>query len=223
MNVDKIRERLNSLNKPKGSNGGENRQKVDMSLYLWKPKAEGKYKLRFVPSKFDKEFPFKEVLLHYGYAKFPIYALTNWGEKDPIVELIKELKSGEYVKEQWQLANKLSPKTRIFAPVIIRGEEEKGVRLWEFGKEVYNQLLQLAEDEDYGDYTNVIEGFDFTLTAVKGEVGGRQGLKSTLQIKPKPSVLSDDSEQLEKWLAEQPDILDIQKVFKKSFEALKEL
>jgi hypothetical protein len=224
MNLDTVRQRLASLNKPKGSGNGEKREKIDMSLYLWKPKAEGKYQIRIVSSKLDKENPFKEVFLHYGYAKFPIYALTNWGEKDPIVELAKTLKQGDYIKENWQLSNKLQPKMRIFVPIIVRGEEDKGVRLWEFGKEVYNQLLQLAEDEDYGDYTDVSEGRDFTLNAVKNtDLNGREGLKSTLTIKPKTSVLSNDPEQVEKWLNEQPDILEIQKTFKKTFEQLKEI
>lgn len=48
------------------------------------------------------------------------------------------------------------------APIVVRGEEEKGVRLWEFGKEIYMQLLGIAEDEDYGDYTD-INDFDFHL------------------------------------------------------------
>ena len=40
---------------------------------------------------------------------------------------------------------------RIFAQVIVRGEEDKGVRLWEFGKNIYQSLLSLADDPDYGD------------------------------------------------------------------------
>lgn len=222
MNLDKIRAKLGALNNPKGGNNGEKREKVDMTKYLWKPKAEGKYIIRIVPSKFDKESPFKEVFLHYGYSKFPIYALTNWGEKDPIVELAKELRAAEYDIENWRLAKKLDPKMRIFVPVIVRGEEEKGVRLWEFGKEVYAQLLSIAEDEDYGDYTDLTEGRDFTITAVKSvDLNGREGLKSTIQIKPKTSPLSTDVEQVETWLDDQPNILDLQKVFKYTFEKLK--
>ncbi len=33
-------------------------------------------------------------------------------------------------------------KMRVFAPVIVRGEEEQGTRLWEFGKEIYQQFLE---------------------------------------------------------------------------------
>jgi len=215
MDLNTIKSRLSAL-----QSSGQKKEKVDYTLTQWKPKAEGKYQIRIVPSKLDKSNPFKEVYLHYGYAKFPIYALTNWGEKDPIVEFAKQLR-GTNDRENWSLAKKLDPKMRVFAPVIVRGEEDKGVRLWEFGKEIYLQLLGLAEDEDYGDFTDISEGFDFTLEALMGDIGGRQGLKSSIRPKRKTSALSEDASQIETWLEEQPDILEMQAKFKKSFDELK--
>jgi hypothetical protein len=215
MDLNLIKSKLNAL-----QTNGQKKEKVDYSLTLWKPKAEGKYEIRIVPSRFDKKNPFKEVYLHYGISKFPIYALTNWGEKDPIVEFAKQLR-GTNDSDNWKLAKKLDPKMRVFAPVIVRGEEDKGVRLWEFGKEIYLQLLALAEDDDYGDFTDINEGFDFTLDAVMGDVGGRQGLKSSIRPKRKNSPLSKDATQIEVWLEEQPDILELQEKFKKSFDDLK--
>jgi len=215
MDLNTIKSRLSAL-----QSSGQKKEKVDYSLTQWKPKSEGKYQIRIVPSKLDKSNPFREVYLHYGYAKFPMYALTNWGEKDPIVEFSKQLR-GTNDRENWSLAKKLDPKMRVFAPVIVRGEEDKGVRLWEFGKEIYLQLLGLAEDEDYGDFTDINEGFDFTLEAIMGDIGGRQGLKSSIRPKRKTSPLSEDASQIEMWLEEQPDILEMQAKFKKSFDELK--
>jgi hypothetical protein len=168
----------------------------------------------------DPKNPFQEVFVHYGFSKFPIYALTNWGEKDPIVEFAAQLRKTND-KENWSLAKKLDPKMRVFAPVIVRGEEEKGVRLWEFGKEIYMQLLGIAEDEDYGDYTDINEGRDLTVDVVKGDIGGRQGLKSSIRVKPKTSTLSSDASLIQKFLKEQPSLLEIQR--KMEFEALKEV
>lgn len=215
MDLNLIKNKLSAL-----QSSGQKKEKVDYTLTQWKPRAEGKYQIRIVPSKFDKSNPFKEVHLHYGFSKFPIYALTNWGEKDPIVEFAKQLR-GTNDRENWSLAKKLDPKMRVFAPVIVRGEEDKGVRLWEFGKEIYLQLLGLAEDEDYGDFTDINEGFDFTLEAVMGDIGGRQGLKSSIRPKRKTSPLSEDAKQIELWLEEQPNILELQEKFKKSFDDLK--
>jgi hypothetical protein len=110
---------------------------------------------------------------------------------------------------------------RVFAPVVVRGEEEKGVRLWEFGKEIYMQLLGIAEDEDYGDYTDIHEGRDFTVDVVKGDIGGRQGLKSSIRIKPKTTPLNADASLIKSFLNEQPVLLEIQR--KMDFEAIKEV
>jgi len=110
---------------------------------------------------------------------------------------------------------------RVFAPVIVRGEEEKGVRLWEFGKEIYLQLLGIAEDEDYGDYTDVNEGRDFTVEAVRGEIAGRQGLKTSIRVKPKTTPLSDNAALVEQFLTDQPSILEIQR--KRTYDELKEI
>jgi hypothetical protein len=215
MNIDAIKQRLNALQS--NQNTGK-KEKIDYTKVYWKPKQEGKYQIRIVPSKNDATNPFQEVFVHYGISKFPIYALTNWGEKDPIVEFATKLRTTND-KENWVLAKKLDPKMRIFAPVIVRGEEDQGVRLWEFGKEIYMQLLGIAEDEDYGDYTDINEGRDFTVDVVKGDVGGRQGLKSSIRIKPKTSPVSTDAAQIKTFLTEQPSILEIQR--KMDYETLK--
>ena len=217
MDINAIKQRLNAL---QSTNNTGKKEKIDYSKVYWKPKEEGKYQIRIVPSKLDPKNPFQEVFVHYGFSKFPIYALTNWGEKDPIVEFAAQLRKTND-KENWSLAKKLDPKMRVFAPVIVRGEEEKGVRLWEFGKEIYMQLLGIAEDEDYGDYTDISEGRDFTVDVVKGDIGGRQGLKSSIRIKPKTSALSSDASLIQKFLKEQPSLLEIQR--KTDFDAMKEI
>ena len=193
------------------------REKVDYTKIFWKPKV-GTYQVRIIPSKFDKQNPFKEVYFHYGFTKGPILALTNWGEKDPIVEFAKSLRKSSD-KEDWQLARKLDAKMRVFAPVIVRGEEEQGTRLWEFGKEIYQQLLGIAADEDYGDFTDIQDGRDFTVEATNGEVAGRSVIKCALRPKPKTSPITDNATLLQTLLDEQPDILTINRRY--AFDDLK--
>ena len=214
MDLNKIKNRLDNLNqaaKPK------NTEKKDYTLIYWKPKAEGKYQIRFVPSKINKDNPFQEVFMHYGVGKFPIVALTNWGEDDPIVEFSKKLrKSSE--SENWRLAKQLDPKMRVFAPVIVRGEEDKGVRLFEFSKTIYMELLSIADDEDYGDFTDVAEGFDFVVNASK--VQDRPGFALSLRPKPKQTPLSSDASQITTWLENQPILLEER--YKYTYDKLKE-
>ena len=214
MDLNKIKSRLDNLNqasKPKQT------EKKDYTLVYWKPKAEGKYQIRFVPSKINKDNPFQEVFMHYGVGKYPIVALTNWGEDDPIVDFTKKLrKSSE--SENWRLAKQLDPKMRVFAPVIVRGEEDKGVRLFEFSKTIYMELLSIADDEDYGDFTDVAEGFDFVVNASK--VQDRPGFALSLRPKPKQTPLSSDASQITTWLENQPILLEER--YKYTYDKLKE-
>ena len=196
---------------------GQTYEKVDYTKIFWKPKV-GNHQVRIVPSLHNKQNPFREVFFHYGFAKGPILALTNWDEKDPIVEFAKGLRKSSD-KDDWQLARKLDAKMRIFVPVIIRGEEQLGTRLWEFGKEIYQQLLGIAADEDYGDFTDIQEGRDFTVEATNGEVAGRSVVKCTLRPKPKQTPITGDADLLQRILDEQPDILNINRKY--NFEDLK--
>jgi hypothetical protein len=198
---------------------GQKREKVDYTKIFFKPKP-GKYQIRILPSKFDKSNPFREVYFHYGFSKGPILALTNWNEKDPIAEFAKNLRKSSD-KEDWQLAKKIEPKLRYFVPVLVRGEEAQGPRLWEFGKLIYEQLLGIAADEDYGDFTDITDGRDFTIDAVEDVVAGRKGIKCNIRVKPKTSAISDDAAIVTKALEEQPDILGINKHY--SFDELKDL
>jgi len=219
MDINAIKSRMSAL-----QNSGKKKteyEKVDWTKITWKPKQEGKYQIRFVPSKLNPKFLFQEVFVHYGYGKFPIYALNNWGEKDPIIEFATMLKEGQYDKENWILSNKLMPKLRVFAPIIVRGEEEKGVRLWEFGKEMYLQLMGIANDEDYENYEDINEGRDFTVEAVYDNVGGRQQLKCSIRIKPKQTPASSNSTEIESWLTNQPEILKVQRKY--TYEQLKDI
>lgn len=213
MDLNSVKQRLASFESKKG----QKYEKIDYSKVFWRPKS-GKHIIRIVPSKFDTNNPFKEVLFHYGFAKYPIVSLSNFGEKDPIVEFAAGLRKSKD-KEDWELAKKVSPKTRIFAPVIVRGEEHMGVRLWEFGWTVYKQLLSIADDEDYGDYTDVNAGRDFTINATLDKVAGKDRIKCTINVKPKQTPLTEDAELLKKFLNEQPNIFDINR--KRSFDEIK--
>ena len=210
MNLDLISSKLEKLQAPQGQITD---QKFDRSQYFWKAPM-GKSQIRFVPYKENKENPFSEVFFHYGIGNRTMISPINYGEKDPIVEFSKELRKTSE-PENWRLAKKLEPKMRVFAPVIIRGEENKGVRFWEFGKQVYQELLSYAADEDYGDFTDVVSGLDMTVEVVQGNPYPQ----TSLRVKPKQSPLSDDNAQVEKWLAEQPELLKYYKKY--SYDEMK--
>jgi hypothetical protein len=213
MDLGAIKSKLSALQSQK--QGG---QKRDMSLILWKPTV-GKHSVRIVPAVWDRSNPFKEILVHYGIGNRTMVSLANFGEKDPIVEFAKQLaSSGD--KENWMMSRKLEPKMRVFAPVIVRGEEEKGVRLWEFGKQIYAELLSLADDPDVGDYTDVIQGRDITIETTGPETNGTSFNQSKVRVRTKTTPLSEDSKEVDKWLNNQPDALTIFKKY--SYDEMKD-
>jgi hypothetical protein len=204
MDINLLKKRLATLQNPKGQN-------KERSQTIWRP-AIGKHSVRIVPSAYDRTNPFKEVYIYYEIGNRAMPALTNFGETDPIVEFTQKLRKSSD-KENWQLAKKLEPKMRVFVPVIVRGEEDKGVRLWEFGKQVYMDLLAIAEDEDVGDFTDPIEGRDLTVETQGKETTGLMYNTSTVRIRTKITPLSDDAEKVKLWLKEQPDPMSLFKKF----------
>ena len=193
MDLSAIRAKLDSMN-----TSGQQREKVDYEATFWKP-PQGKSQVRIVPSFYNPDFPFRELYFHYGVGKYPMIALSNFGMQDPVVDFVNELKKTDD-RDNWSLAGKLTPKMRIFAPVIVRGEEDKGVRLWGFGKNVYKTLMSYAADEEIGDFTDVISGRDFTVEVVQGNPYP----ETTIRPRMKESVLSEDNTQVETWLKTQP-------------------
>mgnify|MGYP003650354164 FL=1 len=198
MNLDEIKKKLESMQKTPSTPSGSSYPKIKK----FKPSV-GKQTIRVVPSKFNKEYPFIEMLFHYSIgSKRVIASPLNWGEKDPIAEFAKQLRSTND-KDNWRLAKKFDPKTRIFAPVIVRGEESEGVQMWEFGKEVYEAFLNLAADEEVGDFTNIVDGRDIKLVTVGPDVTGTAYNKTTISPSMKQSSLSSDAAQVELWLEDQ--------------------
>ena len=199
--------------------GSQQREKIDYTKIFFKPKP-GKYVVRILPNKYDKAWPIREVQFHYGFSKGPILALSNWGEADPIADFAKGLRKSSD-KEDWQLAKKIEPKSRYFAAVIVRGEEHLGTRLWEFGKLTNDQLVGIAADEDYGDFTDITDGRDFTIEATEDIIAGRKGIKCNIRVKPKTTAISEDGALVEKLLNEQPDILAINRRY--TYDQLKDV
>ena len=212
MDINSIKAKLSALQTQQSRPSGEARKNV-----FWKP-AVGKQTIRIVPSAYNKSNPFSELFFHYGIDKNPIISPTNWGETDPIVEFAKQLRQSKD-KESWRLARKLDPKMRVFVPVIVRGEEAEGVKLWGFGKEIYMELLSMVEDEDIGDYTDIVSGRDLNLTTVGADTTGTGFNKTTVRARTKESTLTDDDTLLQTILKDQPEPL---KVFSRmSFDDMK--
>jgi len=200
-------------NKSNGKSGGEFRKN------FWKPPSGEKSVVRIVPYKHNKDVPFTELYFYFGIGKPRMMSLSNFDESDPILEFASQLrKSNE--PDNVELAKKLYPKMRIFAPVLVRGEEDKGVRFWEFGKMVYTELLGVMMDEDYGDITDIAAGRDITVEVIPAAETGKMFDTTTVRVKSVQSPLSTDGSAAEGYLDNQKDIKELFTKF--SFDEMKD-
>ncbi|MDC6465002.1 hypothetical protein PQZ39_01070 [bacterium] len=203
MDLSVLKQRLDTLqSKPAAT------QKTDYTTIFWRPTV-GKQQIRIVPSAYNSSNPFSELKFYYGITNKVMISPLNFDEPDPIAQFAAKLREGDYDKENYVLAKKLDAKNRIFVPVIVRGEEDKGVRLWQFGKLIYEDFLSMAMDDEIGDFTDIVNGRDFTLETVGPESTGTQYNKTSVRPRMKTSPLSDDATQVETWTSEQPNPTEV--------------
>ena len=131
----------------------------------------------------------------------------SFGRPDPIEEFAQKLK-GSGSKEDYQLSRKLEAKMRTFAPIIVRGEEKQGVKFWGFGKTVYQELLSIIADPDYGDITDPVNGRDVVVEFISAEETGASYPTTKIRVKPNQTPISDEPEVLET-VKTQQDIKEI--------------
>ncbi len=174
---------------------------------LWKPQP-GKTQIRIVPYAFNKDNPFIELFFHYNLNNRSYLSPISFGRPDPIEEFAQKLKASGN-KEDYQLSKKLEAKMRTFAPVIVRGEESQGVKFWGFGKTVYQELLSIIADPDYGDITDPVNGRDVSVEFISAEESGASFPKTNIRVKPNQTPISDEPSVLEKVKTSQKDITEI--------------
>lgn len=185
INLDSIKNRLQSLQEQTP----DKTEKKSMDD-IWKPEI-GQHQIRIVPYVHNRENPFTELLFHYGLNKRTYLSPVTYGNPDPIVEFAEKLQQTG-VKEDWVAGKKMEPKMRIYAPIIIRGKEDQGVKFWGFGVQVYQELLSYIADEDYGDITDPINGRDIIVDIIPPAKSGKKFPTTALRIKPNTSKVSND-------------------------------
>ena len=98
---------------------------------------------------------------------------------------------------------------RTFAPVIVRGKESEGVKFWGFGKTVYQELLGVIADPDYGDITDATTGRDIGIDRQTPAEAGNQYGKTTVRVKPNQTTITDDATLLESIMDNQSDLVEL--------------
>lgn len=197
MDMNAIKNRLNQLQST--SNTKDN---------FWKPEP-GKQVVRIVPYKHNKDNPFIELFFHYNLGNNKTYlSPASFGRPDPVAEFADKLKSTGN-KDEWIQGKRLEPKMRTFAPVIVRGKESEGVKFWGFGKTVYQELLGVIADPDYGDITDATNGRDIGIDRQTPAEAGNQYGKTTVRVKPNQTTITDDATLLTSIMDNQSDLVEL--------------
>ena len=206
MDIDAIKSRLNQL------------QNTTTNSF-WKPQP-GKTQIRIVPYKFNKANPFSELFFHYSLVpNKTVLSPLSFGRPDPVQQFADKLKASGN-KDEWIQGKRIEPKMRTFAPVIVRGEENEGVKFWGFGKTVYQELLGIIADPDYGDISDSMTGRDIVVERQTPAEAGNQYGKTTIRVKPNQTALSEDGDTLKNLLENQPDLTEL--YTEPSFDELKQ-
>lgn len=196
MDINAIKKRLNQLQSTNTRTSN-----------LWKPQP-GKQQVRVVPYKFNPDTPFIELFFHYNLGGKNYLSPISFGRPDPIEEFSQRLKTTGS-KDDYNLGRKLEAKMRTFAPVIVRGEESEGVKFWGFGKTVYQELLSIIADPDYGDITDPVNGRDVAVVFKTAEETGKSFPSTSIRVKPNQTPITEDASLLETLTESQKNITEI--------------
>jgi len=172
---------------------------------VWKPDP-GDYTIRIVPYKHNADWPFSDMYFYYRITTPPrtILSPITFKRPDPIKEFVETLYATG-TEENKKLAQLLAPKRRIYVPIIVRDYESEGVKFWGMSPTVYDELLLLMEDPDFGDITHPTDGHDIKITIPKSKPGSFEGPK--VRVRPKPSPMTDEQSVL-KAIDSVPNIME---------------
>jgi len=180
----------------------------DREQSAWFRPDEGDQDIRIVPAP-DGD-PLKEMHFHYNVGDHRggiVCPKRNYGEECPICEFASALwKEGinNNDEESKKLAKSLFVRARFFSPVVVRGREDEGVKIYGYGKRAYENLLGYILDPDYGDITDPLEGTDIALTYTKPTTPGAYP-QTSLKMRRNTSPLLEDKEAIAALLDGIPD------------------
>ena len=149
---------------------------------FFSPKEGNTYSVRVVPTP-DGD-PFKEYWFHYelGSQGGFLCPKKNFGDTCPACDFASKLYK-EKTEESAKMAKKFLPRQRFFSAVVVRGEESDGVKVWGYGKNAYQDLINLVLNPDYGDITDPEDGRDLTLATSKNPGQSFPTTKITARVK----------------------------------------
>lgn len=203
LDLDKIKEKIEKLNNNTYGSG------TKTNKLFWRPQP-GKQVVRTLPWKnmADGEV-YPERWFYYNIVRGGIVAPDQFNQPDPVKELrIKCYEDGG--PEMRELAKNLHPRMKAFVPVIVRGQESEGVKLWGVSKTVHAELLGYylvhSLNKAKGGIADLEAGFDIDVEVTKIPNSDFYRTKTDVPRDRDATPLSKDPKQIKEWLSQLPDI-----------------
>lgn len=197
VNLDELRKKYDQIQKAQSGGGGN-----DDFLKKFFMMEEGTSVIRVLPSPEGSEQEF--------YAETAIHRINDKnyhcprvkGHDCPVCDLYYRLwkVEGPMKDEAQDLARQIKPRKRYYMNVVDRRDES--VKILSMGMKLFGKILDCFFDEDYGDITNLTEGWDFKV--VKDTQGQWPNYDKSAP-KPKQSSAGSDK-QIAEWMDELHDI-----------------
>jgi len=199
VDIAAIREKLKMISEGRSKSGG--------GMNAWRPEI-GEYKIRCLPWP-DAEAgqPFHERAFYY-FGDNRLLAPFQFSARDPVKEMRDKLFSTKKEDDK-TLAKRLLPKVRAYIPVIVRGKESEGVKIWSVGKEIHARLLGFFCDSDIGDFLDLQDGYDLKVTISRAP--GKKFNDTSVDASRKPSVAMSSKKEIDDLLKQIPRLDDIYK------------
>ena len=162
---------------------------------FWRPKV-GENVIRILPhwSGDPNKVFFKKILKHFGVGQGRNHVVCRKvlgpQARCPICDFVEQLRrSGR--KEDAELAKDLAAKERFAMNIIDLNDLEKGVQVWDVGITMFNTLLVLFLDEEYGELDNLQTGRHIKINRTgEGRFDTRYSIRPAANPSPvDPSVM----------------------------------
>lgn len=197
-NFNALRDRLSKIGKKGGS--------FKDSFVKFEENIE--YKVRIVGFQDNDGNPFKELQFYYFIEGKSFLAPSQFGKPDPAKELANALwKDVNETKNQvsWNLVKDMKPTTRMFLPIVVRGKEDEGVKLWAFSESIYDNIVSIILDPDYDDLCDHLLGHDIKIKLEKPDPKRKYATTKILGASPKQTKLGTAA-QIKQWTESVPDL-----------------
>ena len=190
ISLDKIN---NALDRLDNKGGGDRNQDSIVKL------DEGEHQLRIAPYKEDMEMPFQELWFHFRIGGRTFLCPNKMkNEPDPICDFATTCwneftrTKDESYKEMFKT---MAPTLRVYLPVLIRGDEDKGLRWWSISpRTTYKEILNHVRSglRQNVDITDPNEGLDLMVTVEPGFNNWLMPTTITTALKPTPLMPKKD-------------------------------